>query len=108
MVLIDGGPEGMQWFKREDKKEKDMSERITAEEARKKSTTIAGEQVKKQLDLCEDAIQKAIKKNELHATVSLRLENLAEKDLINRGFSVKYTESDFRDPRDHGYTTISW
>ena len=85
-----------------------MSERITAESARKLSKSILGEEVQKQLDVCEEAIKLAIKKNKMSANVFYKLEPVAEKDLINRGFTVEYTEGDFRDPREHGYTTIKW
>lgn len=110
MVLIDGGPEGMQIFGRGEssKKEKDMSERITAEEARRKATTLLGEKVKQQLDQCEELIRKAILENKLSVNVIFKLEPLAKKDLELRGFSVTYQEGDFRDPREHGYTTINW
>jgi hypothetical protein len=107
MVLIDGGPEGFQWFKCEEK-EKNMSERITAEDARRKSTTLMGEKVKEQLDQCEEAIRKAIVKNKMSASVIFQLEPLAKKDLELRGFTVVYTDGDFRDPRECGYTTIKW
>ena len=36
------------------------------------------------------------------------LSELAEKDLQLRGFTVTYTDDDFRDPRECGYTTIKW
>ena len=110
MVLIDGGPEGMQWFSRKDspKKEKNMEKGITAEEARRKSNTILGDKVKGQLELCEKAINKAIVENKMSANVIYQLEPLAKKDLENRGFTVTYTEGDFRDQRDCGYTTINW
>jgi hypothetical protein len=107
MVLIDGGPEGFQWFKSE-KKEKNMSERITAEEARRKSTTLMGEKVKQQLDQCEESIRKAILENKLSVNVIFKLEQLAKKDLESRGFIVTYKEGDFSDPREHSYTIISW
>jgi hypothetical protein len=110
MVLIDGGPEGMQWFRREDspKKEKNMEKGITAEEARRKSNTILGDKVKGQLELCEKAINKAIVENKMSANVIFQLEPLAKKDLELRGFIITYTEGDFRDQRDCGYTTINW
>lgn len=85
-----------------------MSERITAEEARKKSNTILGNKVKEQLTLCETAINKAIGENKMSANVLFQLEQVAKKDLEDRGFIVTYTEGDFRDPRECGYTTIKW
>lgn len=108
MVLIDGGPEGMQWFS-SPKKEINMENYgITAEEARRKSNTILGDKVKGQLELCEKAIKKAITENKMSANVICQLEQLAKKNLEDRGFTVTYTEGDFRDPRECGYTTIAW
>jgi len=107
MVLIDGGPEGFQWFKCEEK-EKNMSERITAEDARRKSTTLMGEKVKQELDQCEESIKKAILENKLSVNIIFKLEPLAKKDLESRGFIVTYKEGDFSDPRECGYTTINW
>jgi hypothetical protein len=105
MVLIDGGPEGMQWFS-SPKKEKNMEKGITAEEARRKSKTILGEKVKTQLYQCEEAINKAIVENKMSANVIFQLEHLAKKDLEDRGFTIKYTDGDFRVQRDRGYTTL--
>lgn len=85
-----------------------MIERITAASARQLSTSILGEEAKKQLDVCEEAINNAVKKNKFSANVNFKLESVAEKDLISRGFTVKYTDGDFRDPRESGYTTINW
>jgi hypothetical protein len=85
-----------------------MSERITAEDARRKSTTLMGEKVKEQLDQCEEAIRKAILENKLKTNVIFNLEPLTKKDLESRGFIVTFTEGDFRDPRECGYTTINW
>lgn len=107
MALIDGGPEGMQWFS-SPKKERNMEKGITAEEARRKSNTILGDKVKGQLELCEKAINKSIVENKMSANVIFQLEHLAKKDLEDRGFTVTYTEGDFRDPRDYRYTTIAW
>ena len=67
-----------------------MSERITAEEARRKSTTLLGERVKQQLDQCEEAIGISIAENKMSANVFFRLEPLAKKDLESRGFIVTY------------------
>ncbi len=108
MVLIDGGPEGMQWLFRLPKKEINMEKGITAEEARRKSNTILGDKVKGQLELCEKAINKAIVENKMSANVIFQLEPLAKKDLELRGFTITYTDGDFRDPRECGYTTIKW
>lgn len=85
-----------------------MSERITAQEARIKSNTILGEKVKDQLDQCEKAINKSVVENKMSANVIFQLEPLAKKDLEDRGFIVTYTNGDFRDPRENGYTTINW
>jgi len=85
-----------------------MSERITAEEARRRSNDILGNKVKDQLILCEKAINNAIDENKMSVNVLCQLERLAKKDLEDRGFVVTYTNGDFRDPRDCGYTTITW
>lgn len=85
-----------------------MSERITAEAARRLSNTILGEKVKDQLDQCEKAINKSVAENKMNASVPFKLDQLAKKDLESRGFTTSYTEGDFRDPREHGYTTIKW
>ena len=44
----------------------------------------------------------------MSANVIYQLDPLAKKDLELRGFTVTYTEGDFRDQRDCGYTTIAW
>jgi hypothetical protein len=85
-----------------------MEKGITAEEARRKSNTILGDKVKGQLELCEKAIHKAIVENKMSATVIFQLEHLTRKDLEYRGFTIRYYEGDFTDPRECGYTTINW
>ncbi len=103
MVLIDGGPEGFQWFKREEK-EKNMREEITADWARKTSEKVLGEKVKGQIEICLNAIERAVKANQMACSVSIYADALTIKDLNKRGFTVKQ----YDDQRDGSYLTISW
>jgi hypothetical protein len=104
MVLIDGGPEGFQWFSGENKKNENMKEEITAEWARKTAQAILGEKVSKQIETCLNAIESAVKKNEMSCTVGIYADKLTIQELNKRGFTVKSHD----DQRDGSYIDISW
>jgi len=104
MVLIDGGPEGFQWFRSETKAEKMENNEITADWARKTAQSILGEKVRKELERCFSAIKIAVSNNQLSTTVSTYVDDLTKKELENRGFIV----NKYSDQRDGSYTTISW
>jgi len=53
-----------------------MSERITAEEARKKSTTLLGEKVKQQLDKCEEYTHRYGKRHKSQDVIEWCLVNM--------------------------------
>lgn len=81
-----------------------MREEITAQWARKTSESILGEKVERQLNDCLDAIQKAVKANQMACSVSIYVDALVIKELNKRGFTVKQ----YDDQRDGSYLTISW
>ncbi len=83
-------------------------EDITAEWARKEATTILGEKIKKEINICLIAVEKAVTKNEMSVNVPGSFDTLTIADLVKRGFKTSYYQGDFRDPREVGYTTISW
>jgi hypothetical protein len=80
--------------------------RVTAEEARKRSTTIKGARVKKQLDEIDEMIDNAIRGNKLFISVEFSFEDLTTEDLESRGFTLKHIHGTQHDPES--YTTISW
>jgi hypothetical protein len=81
---------------------------LTAEWARKRATSVIGVAIKAEIAKCNDAIEKAVAKNEMSVNVFIHPDELTIADLNRRGFKTKYTESDFRDPRESSYLTISW
>ncbi len=103
-MLIDGGPEGFQWFRSETKTEKMENNEITADWARKTAQSILGEKVRKEVDVCLNGIKKAVEQNKLSTTIAIYVDDLTKKELENRGFIV----NKYSDQRDGSYTTISW
>lgn len=81
-----------------------MREEITAEWAKKTAESILGEKVNKQIEICLNAIEDAVKKNKYYTSVSISADALVIKELIKRGFSVKQNN----DQRDGSYLNISW
>jgi hypothetical protein len=77
---------------------------ITAEWARKQAISILGERVKKEIDICLNAIKSAVEKNQMSVSVSIYVHELTEADLTQRGFKVKR----YNDQRDGSYVSISW
>jgi len=77
---------------------------ITAEWARKQATSVLGEKVKKQIDTCLDAIEKAVARNEMSTSIGIYAESLTLEDLRKRGFNV----NQYDDQRDGSYLSISW
>ena len=81
-----------------------MKEQITAEWARKTSENILGEKVNKQLETCLDAIERAVKANQMGCSIGIYADALVVKELNKRGFKVEQSN----DQRDGSYLTISW
>jgi|TARA_R110000824_G_scaffold291588_4_gene480093 hypothetical protein len=79
---------------------------ITAEWARETANVVIGKKVLEQISKCEDAVQIAVKKNEMSCNVFFSLESLTLKELTSRGFETKFNEG--YDQRDSSYTTIKW
>jgi len=77
---------------------------ITAEWARKQATSVLGEKVKKEIDTCLDAIEKAVARNEMSTSIGIYAESLTLEDLRKRGFTV----NQYNDQRDGSYLLISW
>ena len=83
-------------------------DKITAEWARNTANTLLGEKIKKQIDTCLEAIEKAVARNEFSISVTITLDELVKQELTKRGFKVTYNEGDFRDQREGSYHTITW
>lgn len=81
-----------------------MKNEITAEWARKTSESILGDKINKQIEVCLDAIERAVKANKMSCTVGIYADALVVKDLNKRGFKVEQSN----DQRDGSYLTISW
>ena len=81
-----------------------MREEITAEWARKTSETILGDKVVEQIKVCLNAIERAVKTNQMACSVGIYADALVVKDLNKRGFKVEQSD----DQRDGSYLTISW
>lgn len=81
-----------------------MKEEITAEWARKTAENILGEKIQKQIEVCLDAIQRAVKTNQMACSVGIYADALVVKDLNKRGFKVEQSN----DQREGSYLTISW
>lgn len=77
---------------------------INAEWARKQATSILGEKVKKQIDTCLEAIEKAVANNQMNTSIDIYADALTLEDLRKRGFTVKQ----YDDQRDGSYLSISW
>lgn len=77
---------------------------LTAEWARKETTTIIGERVKKEIETCLEHIKTAVQKNQMSTSVGIYGHDLTKADLTKRGFVVKQ----YDDQRDGSYLTISW
>jgi hypothetical protein len=78
---------------------------ITAEWARKVSTTIMGEEVNKQLEICLKNVEKEVMLNKTSA-YGPQLLPLVKSELIKRGFTID--EHPAYDQRDSAYVTIKW
>jgi ABC-type protease/lipase transport system fused ATPase/permease subunit len=81
-----------------------MREQITAEWAKKTAESILGEKVNGQINICLDAITKAVNKNIFQTSVSMYAHLLVIKELNKRGFSVKQ----YDDQKDGPSLVISW
>jgi hypothetical protein len=78
---------------------------ITAEWARKQATTILGEKINQEINICLNAIEQAVVKNQMSTSVGIYVHDLTLEDLRKRGFTVKKYDGD---QRDGSYTSISW
>jgi enamine deaminase RidA (YjgF/YER057c/UK114 family) len=85
-------------------KNKTMKEEITADWARKTSESILGEKIYNQIKTCLDAIERAVKANQMACSINIYADALVVKDLNKRGFKVEQSN----DQRDGSYLTISW
>jgi hypothetical protein len=77
---------------------------INAEWAKKQATSILSEKVKKEINICLDAIEKAVASNQMSISLGIYAESLTLEDLRKRGFTVKQ----YDDQRDGSYISISW
>ena len=77
---------------------------INAEWARKQADTILGEKVRKQINTCLDAIERAVANNQRSTGVGVYADTLTLEDLRKRGFTV----TQYNDERDGSYLSISW
>ena len=78
---------------------------ITAEWARKQATTILGEKINQEINICLNAIEQAVAKYQMSTSVGIYVHDLTLEDLCKRGFTVKKYDGD---QRDGSYTSISW
>ena len=85
-------------------KTKQMKEEITADWARKTAESVLGEKINKQFEVCLDAIERAVKANQMACSVGIYADALVVKELNKRGFKVEQSN----DQRDGSYLTISW
>ena len=81
-----------------------MREEITAEWAKKTAETILGEKVNKQIEVCLNAIERAVKANQMACSVGIYADALVIKELNKRGFTVKQSS----DQKEGSYLNISW
>jgi hypothetical protein len=85
-------------------KTKQMKEEITADWARKTAESVLGEKINGQIKTCLDAIERAVKANQMACSVGIYADALVVKDLNKRGFKVEQSN----DQREGSYLTISW
>jgi hypothetical protein len=85
-------------------KNKTMKEGITADWARKTAESVLGEKINKQIEVCLDAIERAVKANQMACSVGIYADALVVKELNKRGFKVEQSN----DQREGSYLTISW
>jgi len=81
------------------------NDKINAEWARKIATSILGEKVKKQLDICLAHIKSAVERNEMYSHVAIYPDAMTLKLLGDRGFKCEYIDGN---QRDGSYLQISW
>lgn len=81
-----------------------MENQINAEWARKTATSILGENVNKQIGICEESIKNAVKKNEMSCYVVIYANNLTITELRKRGFECEQHS----DQRDGSSLHIKW
>lgn len=81
-----------------------MREEITAEWAKKTAESVLCEKVNGQIQICLDAITKAVKINNFETSLSMYAHALVIKELNKRGFSVQQ----YDDQKDGPYLLISW
>lgn len=84
------------------------TEEITAEWVRKTAQTQIGLDIKKQINDVLNIIEDAVKKNQMTCDYRGSFDELAQQELRNRGFKIKYYPGDQRDQRESSYYIISW
>jgi hypothetical protein len=77
---------------------------ITAEWARKTATSILGEKVEKQLNMCLSYINSAVERNEMSCYVGIYADPLTITELQKRGFKCQTHD----DQRDGSSLQINW
>lgn len=78
--------------------------KITAEWARDKATTILGLKVSLEVEKCLETIETAVSANKMSTSVNMYANALTIKELEKRGFKVKQQD----DQREGSYLTIEW
>ena len=81
-----------------------MREEINADWARKTAESVLGEKINTQIKVCLDAIERAVKANQMACSVGVYVDALVVKELNKRGFTVKQSN----DQREGSYLNISW
>jgi hypothetical protein len=77
---------------------------ITAEWARKTATSILGDKVKQQVEVCLKYIKLAVERNEMSIYVNIYADQLTITELTKRGFKCKQHD----DQRDGSSLQINW
>jgi hypothetical protein len=81
-----------------------MRENITADWARKTAESVLHEKINKQIEICLNEIEVAVRRNQMGCNVGIYADALVIKELNSRGFSVKQHS----DQRDGSYLEITW
>lgn len=77
---------------------------INAEWARKQATSVLNDKVKKEVDTCLNAIERAVATNEMSTCVYIYAHSLTLEDLTKRNFTVKQEDNQM----DGAFLRISW
>lgn len=77
---------------------------ITAEWARKTATSVLGDKVKQQVDICLNHIKQAVARNDMSCYVNMYADQLTINELRKRGFKCEQHS----DQRDGSSLQINW